>query len=171
MAVFKFVINDGKQSYSVEKDQKDCPVFEKKIGDKIPGDFLGLAGYELEIRGGTDKDGFPMLKNVEGIGKKKIILKKGECFSGKKRIKKKLVEIKGLRKRKTVRGNTITQNIMQINCKVVKKGEKPIEEIFGKKEEAKEDKQTEKQKPKEKTDEKQSLTSEENDDSGKKKEE
>jgi len=36
-----------------------------------------------------------------------------------------------------LRGNTIADDIAQINCKVVKKGEKPLEELFGKKTEEK----------------------------------
>ena len=37
--------------------------------------------------------------------------------------------LKGQRKRKTVRGNTISNDTVQVNCKVVKKGEKPLEEL------------------------------------------
>jgi small subunit ribosomal protein S6e len=37
---------------------------------------------------------------------------------------------KGERRRKTVRGNTISEDIVQINTKIVKKGEKPLEELI-----------------------------------------
>lgn len=134
MAIFKFVISDGKKSYQIEKDQADCPVIGKKIGDVISGDFLGLDGYELLITGGCDKDGFPMRKDVEGVVRKRIILTKGTGFSGRIRGKKKTKKpkkIKGLRKRKMVRGNTIAGDIVQINCKLTKRGEKSLDEIFG----------------------------------------
>lgn len=135
MAVFKFVISHKGKSYQLEVDQSKCEsLFGLKIGDRFRGDIIGLHGYELEIRGGTDKDGFPMRADIEGIGKKKILISKSCGFSGKKRIKKKMVKIKGLRRRKTVRGNTISNFITQINCKVVKVGEKSLDELIPKKE-------------------------------------
>ncbi len=122
MAVFKFVISHAKQSVQVEKDQKDAPVLGKKIGDTLPGEFLGLAGYELLITGGSDKDGFPMRSDVEGQVRKKQILTKGHGFK---------TDFEGKRKRRIVRGNTIAQDISQINCKVVKAGEKGMHELLG----------------------------------------
>jgi small subunit ribosomal protein S6e len=38
---------------------------------------------------------------------------------------------KGQRVRKTVRGNTVAEDIEQLNLVIVKEGEKPIEEILG----------------------------------------
>jgi small subunit ribosomal protein S6e len=130
MAVFKFVVSDKKKSYQVERDQKDAPVLGKKIGDEIQGDFLGLAGYTLAITGGSDKDGFPMRTDMEGTMRRRIIATKGVGLRSKK---------EGFRKRKMLRGNLIGADIAQVNCKVVKAGEKPLEETLGKpKEEKKE---------------------------------
>ncbi|MFH0949394.1 MAG: 30S ribosomal protein S6e [Candidatus Aenigmatarchaeota archaeon] len=141
MPTFKFVIRDKQKSWQVEKDQKECPVFNRKIGDSIDGGFLGLNGYELSITGGSDKDGFPMRSDVDGIVKKKILITKGVGFRGMKRVKKKHFEIDGMRKRKLVRGNAISADTIQINCKITKAGEKPIGEIFdgGKESEEKKD--------------------------------
>ncbi|MBI5332212.1 MAG: 30S ribosomal protein S6e [Candidatus Aenigmarchaeota archaeon] len=131
MTSFKFVISDGARSVQVEKDQKDCPVLGKKIGESIPGDFLGLVGYELSIRGGHDNSGFPMLKNVNGAVKKELLLTKGKGFDARLKRKKKLMDAKkGLRKRKTIRGNAISLETSQINCKVMKQGTKPFAELF-----------------------------------------
>ena len=44
---------------------------------------------------------------------------------------------KGERRRKMVRGNNYTQDIIQVNAKVVKAGSVSLEELFGKKEEDK----------------------------------
>jgi small subunit ribosomal protein S6e len=133
MAVFKFVIGDHGRTWQIEKAQQDCPVLGKKIGDLISGDFLGLSGYELRITGGTDKDGFPMRSDVEGIGKRTLVLTKGVGFRGRiKGRRKKAIPKKGARKRKIVRGNTISTDIVQINCTVVKAGEKPIAELLKK---------------------------------------
>jgi len=146
MVAWKFVISDPetRKSFQLEVEQdKAGSLIGKKIGNEFSGDIIGLSGYGLQITGGTDKDGFPMLQSVEGMGKRKILL------SGKPGFHPKL---KGQRKRKTVRGNTISTDIVQINCKVVKKGENPLEELIPtkpkeKKEEVKEEK-TEKEKPK-----------------------
>ena len=131
MPNFKFIISSGKQSFQIEKDQKECPVIGKNIGESFSGDFLGLNGYELAITGGSDRNGFPMRKDVEGLVKKRVILERGIGFRGEP----------GLRRRKMIRGNTVGLDIIQINCKVVKQGEKPLEDLLGKKEEKKEEKQ------------------------------
>jgi len=143
MPVFKFVINDRQKSFQVEKEQNECPIIGKKINDTIEGSFLGLDGYELKITGGTDKDGFAMHPNIEGVMRRAVVLTKGIGFRGKirgKKVKKKPRKIKGLRKRKLLRGNTISPEIVQINCKVTKTGSKPLEEILVKTEKKKEDK-------------------------------
>jgi len=130
LAEFKFVVSDPKtkKSYQVNIDQeKAYTIIGKKIGDKFDGSLIGLAGYELEITGGTDKDGFPMLSSIQGPVRKKIVLASRPGFKPK---------LKGQRKRKTVRGNTISADIAQINTKIVKYGSKPLEEIFKKEEKA-----------------------------------
>ena len=151
MANFKFVVNDPetRRSYQVEIEQsKALGIIGKKIGDEIDLNFLGLVGYKGKITGGTDKDGFPMHPAISGPGRKRILLSKPPCFHPK---------LKGQRKRKTVRGNTISEDIVQINCKIIQKGAKPIEELIpvkpkeeAKKKEEKVKEKTEKsEKPKE----------------------
>jgi len=136
--VFKFVVSNGKNSWQVEKDEKDAPILGKKIGDTISGDIIGLSGYELQITGGSDKDGFPMRSDIEGIVRKQFLIKKGIGFSGIKRRpgkkvgkKKSYVKIEGLKKKKMLRGNTIGTDIAQINCKVSKAGPSSLETILG----------------------------------------
>lgn len=128
MAVFKFVISDKDKTYQVEKDQKDCPILNKKIGDTFSADFLGLDDYELQIKGGSDKDGFPMRKDLEGIVRKSYVMTNGIGFHTDK---------EGMRKRKMMRGNTISTDVVQVNCKVIKNGPKNLSDVLGKKEEVK----------------------------------
>jgi len=130
MAVFRFVIGNKARTVQIEKDQKEAPLFGKKIGETFTGDFLGLEGYELKITGGSDKDGFPMRPDVEGVVKKRTLLAKGLGFRAIKKIKKKRFKREGMRKRKTVRGNTISAETIQVNCAVVKEGSRPFAEIF-----------------------------------------
>jgi len=124
----KFVIAEKEKSYQTEKDLGI--IVGKKIGDKFNGDVIGLNGYVLEITGGSDKEGFPMRKDIEGIGRKKIILTRGIGYKAKK----------GQRRRKSIRGNTISQDTAQISCKVIQAGEKKLEELFPKTEKKEEEK-------------------------------
>jgi small subunit ribosomal protein S6e len=135
MAVFKFVIAQKGVCCQLEKDQKDCSaVTGLKIGSRFNADFLGLEGYELKVTGGSDKDGFPMNKTMEGSVKKRILAKEGHCFSGWKKAKKRNIKPEGLRKKKMMRGNVIDSSIVQVNCNVVQAGSKPLSEIVPKKE-------------------------------------
>ena len=146
MVEFKLVINDVKNgtSYSkVTSDQESNTFKNKKIKDVVSGSNIGLKDYELEISGGSDKQGFPMRHDLEITGRKKILLTKGPGVKIRRR---------GMRKRKTVRGNILSLNVKQINLKVVKYGAKPLKEIFSKKEERpqKEEKETPKEEAKKK---------------------
>jgi len=144
MTNFQFIVSDSKtrKAYKIEVDQdKATGLIGKSIGDKFNGDILGLSGYEIQITGGTDKDGFPMHPQVHGPGRKKVVLAHPPGFHPK---------MKGQRKRKMVRGNTISADIVQINCKIVKAGTKPIEQIIKKEEKPKEEAKPEEKKPEEK---------------------
>ncbi len=127
---FKIVISEPK-SRKAWQIEKDAPSFiGKKIGDKFDGSLIGLSGFTLQITGGSDKDGFPMRPDLLGSLRKKALLTKGIGFRGFKKIKKKKYKRKGMRKRKYIRGNIISENIIQINCKVVE-GEGNIPMILG----------------------------------------
>jgi small subunit ribosomal protein S6e len=117
------VISNGKTGRSYQKALDDTPFLGKKIGEKITGALVGLAGYELEITGGSDKAGFPMKQEIDGMGRKKMLLKKGDVGSR--------IRDKGLILRKTVVGNTIGAHTAQVNIKIITHGSKPVEELLG----------------------------------------
>jgi small subunit ribosomal protein S6e len=127
---FKIVVSEPKsrKAWQIEKDAPS--LIGKKIGDKFDGSLIGLSGFTLQITGGSDKDGFPMRYDLEGIMRKKALLTKGVGFSGTKKIRKVKYKVKGMRKRKYIRGNTISDSIIQVNCKVVE-GEGNIPMILG----------------------------------------
>jgi len=129
MAELRFVINDTKTGKSYQKALETVDFDGKKIGETVKGDFLGLEGYELEITGGSDYAGFPLRKDIEGTARKKGLFRGG--------VGMKKVERKGIRIRKTVCGNTITEKTVQVNLKVTKEGTKKLVDIFAKKEEEK----------------------------------
>jgi len=119
--LFKIVINEPKtrKSYQIEKEAPS--LIDLKIGQKFDGSLIGLGGFTLQITGGSDKDGFPMRPDIPGSIRKKILLSQGPGFHPIKR---------GMRKRKYVRGNTISDEIVQVNCKVIE-GEGDIQTILG----------------------------------------
>jgi len=124
MAKFKIIISDPEEgnSKTVElEENRTAPLIGKKIGDLIDGTMLGLPGYSIQITGGSDKDGFPMRPNVHGGVRRSAVLSGGVGFNPEK---------KGERRRKKVRGNIITDEIVQINMKIVEKpkGKKPEEQ-------------------------------------------
>ncbi|MEM0014155.1 MAG: 30S ribosomal protein S6e [Zestosphaera sp.] len=84
----------------------------KKIGDTITASVLGLpAEWKLLITGGSDNSGFPMIAALQGGVKKALLLSEPPGFHPKD---------DGERRRKYVRGNTITEEIVQINTKLIR---------------------------------------------------
>lgn len=130
----KIVISEPKtkKAYQVEKDAPG--LIGVKIGDKFDGGIVGLSGFTLELTGGSDKAGFPMRADLDGTARRKALLTKGVGFKGTKKIKKKTFKVKGLRRRKYIRGNKISDEIAQVNCKVVE-GEGDIAMMLGLKKE------------------------------------
>ncbi|MHA2365946.1 MAG: 30S ribosomal protein S6e [Candidatus Hodarchaeales archaeon] len=106
---------------NIEDDVKIRTLIGKKLKEELEGDPLGFEGYTFLITGGSDTDGFPMNPSVQGGFRKKILSAGGIGFKPKN---------KGLRKRRTVRGNTISEDTYQINLKVLKQGSKKIEELL-----------------------------------------
>ena len=127
MAKFKIIVADpetGKSKTVELEGTRAVPLIGRKIGEIIDGSVVGLSGHKVRITGGSDKDGFPMRPDVHGGVRRNILLSGGVGFKPK---------TKGQRRRKTLRGNVITDEIVQINMKIVekpkgvKKAEKPSE--------------------------------------------
>ena len=125
MATFKLVISNPKTGIAkqVEISGGEAEILVgKRIGDEVSAKELGLNLREifgdesipedakLKITGGTDKDGFPMRPDVHGPRRVRILLSKGPGFRPRE---------KGERRKKTVHGNTISPNIVQVNLKIV----------------------------------------------------
>ena len=142
-----FKINIAEKSgktYKLEAEAEE--ILGKSLHDKVLGEEIlpDLKEYEFEIAGASDKAGFTAMENVEGIGLKKVLLTYGKAMhkrprkEGKKKVSN--PKPKGLRMRRTVRGEVISPEIIQINLKILKEGAKKLSEIFpeqNKKEEVK----------------------------------
>lgn len=109
MAAFKTIISDknGKSISREIKDKEAQPLVGSRIGDIIDSSVLGLTGGKFKITGGSDKSGTPMRRDVHGGVKKYVLLSRGTGMRNKK---------EGVRKRKLIRGNIVTDEIYQLNC-------------------------------------------------------
>jgi small subunit ribosomal protein S6e len=120
---FKLVISEGEKSHQLEVDAAQSKKLNGlKIGEEIDASLVGLDGYKLKITGGSDKNGFPMKKDVDGPRRIRSLLSGGLGFEPKR---------DGQRRRKTIRGNTVSDDIVQINTVVTEKGSKSIDELLG----------------------------------------
>jgi small subunit ribosomal protein S6e len=134
MAKFKIIISDPETGTSrvVELEEtRAVPLIGRKIGEVIDGSVVDLPGHKAQIIGGSDKDGFPMRRDVHGGVRRRVILSGGVGFNPQN---------EGERRRKTVRGNVITDEIVQLNMKIVEKPKQPKE---SKKTKEKREKETE----------------------------
>ena len=117
LANFKLTISDIKGK-SITKELKDAdvnPLLGLQIGNETDATIVGLQG-KLKITGGSDKSGVPMRSDIHGAARKRVLLSKGVGLQD--------VEF-GQRVRKLMRGNTISEEIYQVNCKY--DGEIPVE--------------------------------------------
>lgn len=113
MPSFKLIVSDSKTGKSTSYDlieQRAQVLIGAKIGSVIDASILGIEG-KIKITGGSDKSGFPMRNDVRGGVKKYGLFSKGIGFrSGRK----------GEKRRKLVRGNTLTEDIYQVNAILIK---------------------------------------------------
>jgi small subunit ribosomal protein S6e len=121
MAKFKVIVSDPQAGTSkvVELEEaRAAPFIGRRLGETLDGSAVDLPAHTVQILGGSDKDGVPMRGNVHGGVRRRVVLSGGAGFSPKN---------SGERKRKTVRGNVITDEIVQINMKIVERPAKPAE--------------------------------------------
>jgi len=137
MAKFKVIVSDPETgtSKAVELEEaRATPLIGRRIGEIIDGSIVDMPGHKAQIVGGSDKDGFPMRPSVHGGVRRRIVLSGGVGFTPKN---------EGMRRRKTIRGNVVTDEIVQLNMKIVEKPKQPKE---GKKTKEKKEEKTTAQK-------------------------
>jgi len=142
MAKFKVIVSDpgeGKSRVVELEGARAVPLIGRRLGETIDGSVVGMSGLKLQITGGSDKDGFPMRPNIHGGVRISVVISKGVGFHPQR---------EGERQRKTMRGNVITEEVVQVNMKVLekpKKAGKPKREKKAKTEVKAEKKETEPQ--------------------------
>jgi len=106
----------------IDDDQKLRAFYDRRISQEVSGDALGeeFKGYVFKIMGGCDKQGFTMKQGVLTSGRVRLLLHRGTpCFRGYGRRN-------GERRRKSVRGCIVSQDLSVINLVIVKKGENDL---------------------------------------------
>jgi small subunit ribosomal protein S6e len=106
---FKLTISDTK-GRSVTKELKDTdanPLLGLQLGNEADASIVGLTG-KLKLTGGSDKSGVPMRSDIHGGARKYILLSKGVGLQKTEG---------GQRVRKLMRGNLVSEEIYQLNCK------------------------------------------------------
>ncbi len=109
LANFKLTISD-KKGKSITKELKDAeanPLLGLQLGKETDAAIVGLSG-KLKITGGSDKSGVPMRSDIHSASRKYVLLTKGVGLQDAE---------KGQRVRKLTRGNSISEEIYQVNCK------------------------------------------------------
>ncbi len=108
MATFKLNISDKKgRTITKEVKEKEAgPFLGLQVGSELDAALIGESG-KLKITGGSDKSGVPLREDIHGGARKYILLSKGVGLRD--------AEV-GQRIRKLIRGNTITEEVYQLNC-------------------------------------------------------
>jgi len=108
---------DGTSQRVELDDQQLRALYGTRIGQVVEGAVAGMQGYKIKLTGGTDKDGIPMRPDVHGSAKARVILSGGVGYKPKN---------KGEKKRKVVRGNTVSTETTFLNFTIVEapKGKK-----------------------------------------------
>jgi len=112
---------NGSQKLIDIEDEKRLRVFiDKRMGQEVPGDSIGpeFAGYIFKITGGNDKQGFPMKQGVMHPTRVRLLLSAGHSCYRPRRT--------GERKRKSVRGCIVANDLSVLSVVVVKQGEQDI---------------------------------------------
>ncbi len=118
----KTVLNIGKPDGSTVKfnldDDKRSSFFGMNVGDEFSGELIDdqFNDYTLVITGGSDHDGVPMRKDIDGTERRKILFSKRTVGFNPRNLRR------GARKRKLIRGSEILDDIAQLNAKVIKSG-------------------------------------------------
>ncbi len=109
MTNFKLTVSDikGKSVTKELKDSDASPLLGLQMGNETDAAIVGLKG-KLKITGGSDKSGVPMRSDIHGAARKRVLLTKGVGLQDAET---------GQRVRKLMRGNIISEEIYQVNCK------------------------------------------------------
>jgi len=104
----------------IDDEKRLQNLYERRMAQEIDGAVLGdeFTGYTLRISGGNDKQGFPMRQGIMTNTRVRIL-----CGAGQKNYRQRRA---GERKRKSIRGCIVGQDIAVLNLVISEAGETPI---------------------------------------------
>ncbi len=98
------------RAFQLTVDQNKSSLIGRKIGEVVDFGALGTP-LKLKITGGSDNSGFPMRPDVGGGVKKRLLISGPPGYHP---------EEDGERRRKTVRGNMVVQDVVQVNTVILR---------------------------------------------------
>jgi small subunit ribosomal protein S6e len=118
MPAFKLVLSDPRSGRSRQLEIKDPDsqrLLGLRIGDVVDASLLGEAlklpnGFRIRITGGSGIEGAPMLPTITGPVKRYALLRGPPGYHPKNR---------GIRRRKLVRGDTVSDQVVQLNAVIL----------------------------------------------------
>ncbi|GMF56762.1 unnamed protein product [[Candida] boidinii] len=115
--------NGTQKCIDIEDEHKLHAFYDKRMGQEVEGDSISdeFKGYVFKISGGNDKQGFPMKQGVMIPNRVKLLLAKGHSCYRPRRV--------GERKRKSIRGCIVGNDLAVLSLVVVKQGEQEIEGV------------------------------------------
>jgi len=115
--------NGTVKQFEVDDDSiRRSNLYDHRLGNEIDGASFGAAfkGYVFRIKGGADKEGFPMIPGVLAASRVALLIKRGNhgfnTFRGRP----------GERRKKSIRGCIVGHDIAVLELVIVKTGDAPI---------------------------------------------
>lgn len=104
----------------IDDERKLQSLYDRRMAQEVEGATIGeeFDGYTLRISGGNDKQGFPMRQGILTNTRVRLLCKKGHSGYRQRRA--------GERKRKSLRGCIVSNDISVLNLVVTAEGPKPI---------------------------------------------
>jgi len=131
MAEFQVVVGDPDtgESYQFEVADADANRFlGRSLGEEVDGGAVGLDGYTLRLTGGSDAAGRPLKASLPGPSLREVLV--AERTVGYRPTGD------GVRRRVTVRGSEITDEVAQVNAAIVERGSADVADLLGGEDEA-----------------------------------
>jgi small subunit ribosomal protein S6e len=109
--------NGTQKMIEVDEERKLRVFIDRRMGQEVPADSLGdeFKGYVLRITGGNDKQGFPMKQGIMHPTRVRLLLSAGHSCYRPRRT--------GERKRKSVRGCIVGNDLAVLALSIVKLGD------------------------------------------------
>lgn len=111
-----------KQFEVTDDEVRKSNLFEYRLGNEVDGGVFGaqFKGYSFKLKGGSDKQGFPMINGVMAASRVSLLIPRGavgfNTFRGRS----------GERRRKALRGCICGQDLSLLNVTITKVGDEPI---------------------------------------------